>query len=235
MTASKLNWRLALFSGFFLIFFVYLGTWQLQRSHDKTEMLAAADVQAKLPGKMLDQELVVSTGERIRMRGRFDSNRVFLIDNRVFEGRVGYEVLQVFESDNGQVALVNRGFVAGERTRKNLPEVPAASTTTQIIRGHAYLTELTVPEDNVAGADSPWVIQVAKPKLLERIVGADLFEFVLRLEEASPDALPRFWPVTTMTPERHFGYAVTWYLMAIAVLAAFVFSSRADLKEEEHE
>jgi cytochrome oxidase assembly protein ShyY1 len=31
------------------------------------------------------------------------------------------------------------------------------------------------------------------------------------------------------------GYAVTWYVMAIAVLAAFIFSVRTNESEETHE
>lgn len=235
MSLTRVNWRLALFSGFFFLFFLYLGTWQVQRSHEKSEMLALADSQAKQPGVLLVEGLKVTSGEPIQIRGKFDPNRVFLLDNRVLQGRVGYEVLQVFEADNGMTTLINRGFVAGERTRKTLPEIPEANTASQMVRGHAYLTELQVPEDNVAGADSPWVLQVARPDVLSEVVGANLFSHVVRLEASHPDALPRFWPVTTMPPERHFGYAVTWYLMAIAVLAAFIFSLRTDVREVENE
>ena len=235
MSVSNVNWRLALFSSFFLGLFLFLGTWQLQRGEEKTQMLVEADRVAGLPGQMLGAGSLVKNGDPVRLEGQFDPTRVFLLDNRVLQGKVGYEVVQLFESTDGLAALVNRGFVQGGRTRDILPEIPAASSGRQMIRGHAYLTELAVPPNNVAGTTSPWVIQVAVPAFLGKVAGEDLFDRVIRLEEAHPDALPRFWPVTTISPERHMGYAVTWYLMAIAVIAAFIFSVRHNDSEATHE
>jgi surfeit locus 1 family protein len=228
MTLARPNWRLTAFSVVFTLLFFGLSIWQVERGQAKLIMLENNTALASLPGVEMSSELVVTNGEPIRLHGKFDSQRVLLLDNRVLAGRVGYEVLQVFEDDSGVIALVNRGFIAGGRTRSDLPAVPVANRVAQSIRGHAYLTELEVPQENIAGTASPWVIQVAVPQKLEGLVGLTLFGRVIRLEESSPDALPRYWPVTTMSPERHYGYAVTWFLMAVAVIALFIFS----LKQE---
>ena len=228
MTLARLNWRLALFSLVFTLLFFSLSVWQVERGQAKNKMLEDAAAVAGLPGVEISPKLAVSNGDPVRLYGKFDPQRVLLLDNRVLSGRVGYELLQVFEDTTGVVALVNRGFVAGGRTRAELPVVPVANRAAQSIRGHAYLTELDVPLENTAGNKSPWVIQVAVPKNLEALVGLTLFSHVIRLEESSPDALPRYWPVTTMSPERHYGYAVTWFLMAVAVIALFIFSLKQD-------
>ncbi|MFT7139831.1 MAG: surfeit locus 1 family protein [Sulfitobacter sp.] len=228
MTLARPNWRLTVFSLVFTLLFISLSIWQVERGQAKAKMLVDNAAVASLPGTEMSLELEVSNGDPIRLYGKFDPQRVLLLDNRVLAGRVGYEVLQVFEDDSGVIVLVNRGFLAGGRTRAELPEAPIANRAAQSIRGHAYLTELEVPRENTAGAKSPWVIQAAVPKNLEVLVGSTLFGHVIRIEESSPDALPRYWPVTTMLPERHYGYAVTWFLMAVAVVALFIFS----LKQE---
>jgi surfeit locus 1 family protein len=57
----------------------------------------------------------------------------------------------------------------------------------------------------------------------------------LRLDETTPSALPRYWPVTSMSPEKHRGYAVQWFLMAIAVIIAFgYFTFRSDPDDQAH-
>ena len=233
MTLTRPNWRLAVFSIVFTLLFFSLSIWQVERGQAKAKMLEDNAAVAGLPGVEMSPELDVSQGEPIRLYGKFDPKRVLLLDNRVLAGRVGYEVLQVFDDDSGVTVLVNRGFVAGGRTRAELPVVPVANRAAQSIRGHAYLTELEVPLENIAGSGSPWVIQVAVPKNLEVLVGLTLNHHVIRLEEASPDALPRYWPVTTMSPERHYGYAVTWFLMAVAVIALFIYSLKQENLQRE--
>lgn len=234
MTLTRPNWRLTAFSLVFTLLFISLSIWQVERGQAKTKMLEDNAAVASLPGTEMSLELDARLGDPVRLYGKFDPLRVLFLDNRVLAGRVGYEVLQVFEDDSGAIVLVNRGFVAGGRTRAELPKTPVANRASQNIRGHAYLTELEVPLENTARTESPWVIQVAVPKNLERLVGSTLFGYVIRLEESSPDALPRYWPVTTMLPERHYGYAVTWFLMAVAVVALFIFSLKQESLPRKH-
>ena len=42
------------------------------------------------------------------------------------------------------------------------------------------------------------------------------------------------WLVTTVSPDKHMGYAVQWFLMAFAVLIAFgYFTLRSPVRDEE--
>lgn len=213
------DWRLALFSGVFLLIFLNLGFWQLDRSEEKQLMLKEAEVRANNAGVDITADIKVEVGQRLRTRGKFAEKPVFYIDNRVLNGRVGYEVVQVFEAAEFSV-LVNRGFVPGGQTRQELPELPPYFAGEQEITGLAYLTELAEPEQNFKSGD-PIVAQVIKPQSLGDAFDLELFSHVLRLDEAHPDALPRYWPVSTMSPERHMGYAVTWFAMALALSLAF--------------
>lgn len=232
MKFEKPNWRIALFSSFFLVMFCALSVWQYERGQEKIELIALTEEKANLQGERLTPDLAVVNGDPIRARGSFKSDKIFLLDNRVLNGRVGYEVVQLFEDSSGIGVLVNRGFLAGQLKRSELPVIPQPISVPQSIRGHAYLTEMQVPAANLSGEGSPWVIQVVKPNDMEAIAEVSLFSHVIRLEEGHPDALPRYWPVTIMSPERHFGYAFTWLIMAIAVLMAFVYSMRVESLEQ---
>lgn len=233
MKIGQANWRLTLFSVFFFLFFLALSFWQIERGADKVKLLAAAAAVADLPGAKLTMNLEVKNGDPVRLMGKFVSTHILLLDNKVLNGRVGYEVIQVFEDVSGVSVLINRGFLAGGRTRAELPKPPSANSANQPLRGHAYLTTLSLPEENIFGARPPWVVQVVIPSELENQLGRELFGYTIRLEESHPDALPRHWPVTTMQPERHYGYAVTWFLMALAVLGIFLYTIRQPDSDEE--
>lgn len=234
MSFVQPDWRIAVFSLGFLVLFLNLGVWQLERATEKQQMLASAEVQATEPGVEFAAGVEIKSGEPLRATGRFLAAPTLLLDNRVLNGRVGYEVLQVFAVDDAPDLLVNRGFVPGTKTRTNRPDIPPYYAGNQEIRGLAYLTEMTVPTDNLLAGD-PYLVQVAKPRLLAETLGLELFPFILRLDESHPDALPRYWPITTMSPQRHMGYAVTWFVMAIAIVIAFFTTvvKREQRKEEE--
>ena len=63
-------------------------------------------------------------GRRIESEGQFLEDQVFLRDNVIFEGHVGFEVLRVFRTHEGLHVLTNFGFVQGGADRTNLPSIP---------------------------------------------------------------------------------------------------------------
>ncbi len=186
-------------------------------------MLAIAKAQGNGEGQAFAQGQKVANGDMIRASGKFLSEPIIYRDNSVLNGRVGYEVFQVFVAEHGTNFLVNRGYIQAGQRRELLPQLPVFNRSTQVIKGQAYLTELIEPEQNMTDS-SPMVVQVVKPESISRRINLPLFSHTIRLHESHPDALPRYWPVTTMTPERHQGYALTWFTMALAITVAFAFT-----------
>ena len=80
------------------------------------------------------------SGRLIEDRGRFLEEVVFLRDNVIFQGTVGFEVMRPFHSEAGDIALVNFGFVPGGSDRSVLPSVPAL-TEVDKLSGRAYISE----------------------------------------------------------------------------------------------
>lgn len=177
-------------------------------------------------------------GYPVNLRGVYDPKHIFLLDNRVLNGRVGFEVLIPFDLTGSNTSvLVNRGFVPMGRTRIETPRIPPVPSDEQRVRGHVYVPEdnpvIDGSGDNLVG-EPPWpiIVQVANPVLLQLELDETLYPHLIRLAEDDPNALPRDWPVTTIMPHRHWGYAAQWFLMAAAVVIAWtVFSFRRETYE----
>ncbi len=225
MIEINFNWKITLFSAVFLTIFLSLGFWQLDRAVAKKQLLATMAERQDAPGVNIGDlaEKTPIDGEPVQLAGRYDEKLRLLLDNRVVDGRVGYELMVPFEDHSGVVALVNLGHVPmTSLDRARLPVLPELPTEEIKIRGHVYINQLPVPSQNVSGAGPIYIVQVAEPQVLETVIGRPLFQHVIHLEAADPNALPRYWPVTTMLPEKHYGYAVTWFAMALAVSIAFL-------------
>jgi cytochrome oxidase assembly protein ShyY1 len=52
--------------------------------------------------------------------------------------------------------------------------------------------------------------------------GTALRNYQLLLDPQDPDGYARDWRPGGMTPERHFGYAVQWFGLALTVIVVYV-------------
>lgn len=207
-----------------------LGFWQLQRADQKRALLATYESRRQsepvslasvLPGA---DHLYV----RVRVDGAPDTGHQFLLDNRMRNGRPGFEVLTPVALDGGGWALVNRGWIAAGATRAQLPEIPPVPASVHWI-GYLYRVPgkpLVLGRDEPAGW--PQVVEQIDRAQLERRLGQTLFPDVVRLEN-SP-GLDTTWTMVNLTPEQHIGYAVQWFAMA-AALAILILATNSNLAE----
>ena len=225
-----LNLRVTLFSLVCLVTFIQLGFWQLAREDEKREVLAASRAQESAPPLTARQlkDLSEPGYLPVRLSGRYLPEPVLLLDNVVLEGRVGFEVLHLFLDDSGQRFLVNRGFVAMGRTRDTRVEIPRLITSSTEILGKVYPgggAPLDLESAGPVFETVPVIVQRIDIASLSAWIGEDIYPFVVRLDEGQQGALPRFWPRVVMPPEKHRGYAIQWFMMAMAVFAAWLFFS----------
>ena len=231
---SILNFRLLLFTAFFLVVFVRLGFWQLDRAEEKEAHRAAQAVAESAQPVSLaraSRERVRLSGQLIEDRGSFLEEVVFLRDNVIFEGTVGFEVMRPFRSETGDVALVNFGFVPGGSDRSVLPSVPVLTKIDEL-SGRAYFGEWASEAGIELYTGWPRITPTQSPLANGNSAGLSLLPFIVRLDASHPDALPRFWPVTVTSPEKHRGYAVQWFLMAVALLTLFIVFTWKQYKEQ---
>src|SRR3974377_2400083 len=91
--------------------FVCLGVWQWHRGEQR-------QAAAERFNRGADQVLELGTRpvsevplyQRVSVEGELDGAHQFLLDNRTFEGRAGYEVLTPLRRVGAPALLVNRGW-----------------------------------------------------------------------------------------------------------------------------
>ena len=112
----------------FVVLCIAAGNWQRARMHEKEALQVALDAADRAPAVELPRGVADWRAWRYRrvvVHGRYQPERGFLLDNRVRDGRVGYDVVTPLALDDGVRLLVDRGFVQAGADRAVLPDVPA--------------------------------------------------------------------------------------------------------------
>ncbi len=211
-----------------------LGTWQINRAVEKETLLAQFAHSAQAPRMALSPSH--TTAESLHMRratatGRLDLAHQFLLDNRTRAGRAGYEVLVPLRfADDGAAVLVNRGWLARgpARTVKPVPPLPGDVDGSTPVRASGLAVRpsraFSLGAMREPGSDWPHIVQFVSLPAMRELLGYELLPVVLRLDAGDALALEAGWPLVSMPPERHYGYAVQWYGLALALLAVFAFA-----------
>lgn len=224
------RWRWVLLTAALLPVFVALGTWQWNRGQarqaqwdqfargDAPPVQARGDEVARLP-----------RFTRVRVAGRLDGERQFLLENISHSGAPGYNVLTVLEKEDGLRLLVNRGWLPFSGYRDRLPDVGLPA---EAVGSHQDLTGrvASLPVAGLAsGRVAPppvgsWPRVASFPTIaqLESAYGAPLLPVVVLLDAATGPGYVRDWQPPGLPPERHIGYAVQWWSFALLLLGLFV-------------
>jgi surfeit locus 1 family protein len=228
----RFDWKLSLLLLLLLPLCLRLGFWQLAREQEKLALqqqwmerqtAIAVPLQSLDPGADLQYQ-------QVWLEGRFDNEHVFLLDNRIYQGQVGFEVLQPFRLRDDSIVFVNRGWLQQGASRQDLPQPPLLQELVNL-QGSVYVPvgETLTLGDIAPGAGWPKLVQTVDTaqlaSLSELATGAEVFPYTVRLGEATPGVLQRNWSVISTTPEKHRGYAVQWFAMATAVLLLYLYYS----------
>jgi surfeit locus 1 family protein len=202
--------------------FTSLGFWQWGRGvHREQEWAAIEQAAHAAPQDVTGDRLdTLPLHAHIRVEGRYDGARQFLLDNVTREGRPGYEMLTPLLLAEGSMLLVDRGWVPFSGYRDRLPDVslpPAEADVTLRLEGQ--LDALPVPgiaAGHVAPpADGPWPRVTSFPTRedLSRTLGRPVAAPILRL---AGDLR------TGVEPARNFSYAIQWWSFAGLALVLFL-------------
>lgn len=206
-----------------------LGLWQLQRADEKNQRLLAIDEASLAAPLNLKDALDLKEDARdypIYFNGRADTTHYFLLDNRVHQGKVGYEIIVPIESHSG-VVLVDFGWVVAPPLRSELPSVLIPNVA------HDYKGMLSIPTNNslineTAAFDQQWpkVLQQIDISVMAQHYKQNLMPFVVLLDEDLESLYQRHWQPVVMPPEKHIAYAIQWFLLAFAALIIFIYAQR---------
>ena len=209
--------RLTFFFVFFSISFFILGVWQIERGQAKSKILSAYEKAGdQLPNKL-------SSGafkwQRVVTKGYFDANNQVLLDNVINKGVAGYKVLTpLISEDTKKLLLVDRGWLPLGNDRGKLPKLDISKDEVKIF-GTLESPELGfVLSENLITDSSPKVSQTKNIEVLQTAFKQELFPFILVAEPTLKDSLEyiKITP-TNMTPAKHYGYAIQWFTMFLAI------------------
>lgn len=220
------DWRLLLFSGLLLPLLVSLGLWQLDRAAEKERKLEQWQQQSEMLSWSAHLTRGLEEGKPVSLAGRY-GELTWLLDNRTREGRVGYEVLTAFYPRTGPPVVVNRGWVPAPRHRDRLPDIITPDGPVEL-RGR--LTEF--PEPPVLGGSPshepgwPRRVQSLSSGDAEQALGNEPADYIVRLADTEQAGAYRAdWAPDTMGPQTHYGYALQWFSLALALVILTVVAS----------
>lgn len=215
---------------------VFLGFWQLSRGQEKQALLQSyAERRAAVPISAEQLDAVADPAfRRVQLRGQLDARHSVLLDNRMRDGKAGVELLQPFHDQaSGQWLLLNRGWLAWLDRRTP----PAFTTPDQPLNINAWVYvapgETFQLHADPAAAQWPRLLTALHPQALWAELDRSGFAFELRAE-AGPATYETQWPVVAMGPEKHVGYAVQWFAMALALLGLYLYLGWHNAREKHH-
>jgi surfeit locus 1 family protein len=205
---------------------VSLGFWQLDRAAEKESQFAVYQEQRQKPAVDLNEGAVSSIQWRmVAAIGEYLSPNI-LLDNRVRDGHVGYDVYTPFRIDAGTTILVARGWIAAPEARTFPPaiELPQGRQTLHGLAGEAPWVGIELASTSPIERLSSSLLRVQKIDFdqLHRALGQDLARFVIYLDAADSNGYDRRWPVPTSGAGKHTAYAVQWFTMAAVLVALYV-------------
>ena len=202
-----------------------LGNWQLQRAQEKQQILDKVDARLSSQPVNISALDTPQIYTPVRLLG-FYTDEYFYLDNRTRNGRVGYEILQVFETGSRSTGkarwLINRGWVPAGRDRTQLPEV-AYPLAAKVITGFLYPSRGADSGANHSAAPH------ARIQQLDAAVSASLRlahpQWHIRLSADSDTALLTDWQLISTKPQKHRGYAVQWFSMTAALFLLWLLAA----------
>lgn len=223
--------KLWLFIAFFLPLTISLGFWQIDRAEQKTKLQQDfSDAQKQTP-RQYSIERGLKDFVPVVLEGSYIAPPI-LLDNRTRDGKVGYEVLSIFETLSGDHALVNRGWIVAPKLRDKLPMIETPSDLVVLegllissTENQSAMAEQFPNAKRVQGVDWEWIIEEYELRIPER--------WQVRLTQPeSPGALNLDWPSQSFSPDKHYGYAVQWFGLALALAVLGAMASYKIIKQD---
>lgn len=200
----------------------WLALWQTNRGDEKAARQALLEARVREPavvltGAVKDAEPLLY--RRVRAVGEWIAAGQVFVDNQVFEGRAGFDVVTPLRLEaSGDAVLVNRGWIArgAEYPRAPSVDVPQGRV---FVEGTAALPPrrfLELSADTVA--DGVW-----QNLSIERY--AQRYRMALLPVVILSDRQPGLEPVREAPDSgeaRHREYALTWLSLAMTTLVLWV-------------
>ena len=203
-----------------LALLISLGFWQLDRADQKRaieDQIASANSG--------DVGLVASTEflkekeyYHVRLQGAYIDDKQFIYDNQIVDQISGYYVLTPFVlKGDSEAILINRGFIPWNGRRDKLADIDVGAKLTEVkVQISKPVRRMELEESKTTG-EFPVLIQTLDLDEMSNTASLDLASVIGLLSPESDSGFVRQWEPYTGSIERHVGYAIQWFLMALVL------------------
>lgn len=232
-----------IFTALGLALLLGLGTWQTLRYKEKLRFEEIRDARAHLPILDANKELLASGDadlRQIRLQGKWQKDRLFLIKHRVYQGKPGSWIVSPFTlSGTDMTILVNRGWAPFSYDESESAHFLEALPDKEItLTGLLHVLDRIIPDEQIraeypSSASSPPKILALHTYDLDAMqalsTGPTLNRpIILTLSDDTEN--PQKYPLPGqdhitapyLTSQTHLGYAITWFTLASALLAIWL-------------
>jgi len=207
--------------------FIALGVWQMHRAVEKKLLFATEATAEKATPQTLDSSNSGVLSLHVQAHGQYDEHHLFLLDNRVRDGQVGYFLLAPLQLEtlgsDAKAVLVNLGWVPQGESRRQLPKVTVSDIPTTVtglaLTPDSPPFQLTNREEFSSGW--PKVVQNVQPEQMAKTLGYSLLPVVI-YPDGSEVLQEREKSMHAFGPTRHYGYAAQWFGFATILVGIYL-------------
>ena len=209
---------------------IALGVWQLERLQWKLRLIAQIQENMRAPAISLDQAqrlgLVRAQYRRVAVTGRFDNAKESYLYTTGPHASAVYHILTPLIVRSGAAVIADRGYIP--IALRNPLSRPGSERTGQV----DFVGVLRTPDKPGLFTPAPELRdRVWFARDVEAMAGADHLRLVAPVVLEAVATHPGTWPRGGQTridlPNDHLQYALTWFLLAAALVAVYLAWHRA--------
>jgi len=201
-------------------FLVSLGFWQLDRADEKRGIEASIKKANNGRVELVVEESSLKNKEyfEVRLQGKYLSDKQFIYDNQIVNQISGYYVLTPYALEGQSKAiLINRGFIPWNGRRDKLADIGIGQDAREIKVQISKPIKRMELKPSETGIQFPVLIQSIEIQDMADIARIDFSSVIGLLDPSTSDGFIRKWEPYTGSIEKHIGYAVQWFLMALVL------------------
>ena len=211
------------------LFSLSLGVWQMERRAWKRDILdRIATNQAAAPltlDELLKGDPLRFEYGRVRVSGSFLHDKEFYLAARSLKDKVGMQVVTPLRTDSGAIVLFDRGWLPSEQrdpAKRAAGQLAGKVEITGIVRRtqekRQFAPDNDPPKNFWFHVDVPLMRSMAGGKLDPK-----LDSFFLEADAApNPGGVPIGGQTRLDIPNDHLQYAITWFLLALALAGVYL-------------
>lgn len=210
---------------------INLGLWQYRKADQKLALQAIYDSREKQPplwigAQPLDPEAVQFS--RVNVRGRYDPAYQVLLDNQVYQGQAGYQVITPLQIEGSAMRiLVYRGWVPVGADRRILPNIVTPPGMIEV-SGYTHIPSKKYFELSGEVTRDDWqkVWQNLDLQRYSKAVPFSIQPVAVQLDStSSAGGYVRDWPRPDLHIEVNRGYAFQWFGMSAALVLIYLLTN----------